>query len=198
MTVGKIWYEATREDNGRPAWDAIVVDAPATGHSVQYLRMPQAARDTFGTGLVQREATRVVELLQDADTTAVHLVTLAEEMPVAETLETYAQLEQTLKMPLGWVVVNRVHGRRFTPEVLQRLEGAATTVPPDERALLACVAARAHEESGWADINAQNLARLRAGIGDAPLVELPFWFAEEFSRETLAELSRTLEAKVYA
>jgi anion-transporting ArsA/GET3 family ATPase len=198
MTVGKIWYEATREDNGRPAWDAIVVDAPATGHSVQYLRMPQAARDTFGTGLVQREATRVVELLQDAETTAVHLVTLAEEMPVAETLETYAQLEQTLKMPLGWVVVNRVHGRRFAPELLARLEQAAATVAPDERGLLACVADRAHEESGWADINAQNLARLRAGIGDAPLVELPFWFAEEFSRETLAELSRTLEAKVRA
>ncbi len=196
MTVGKIWYEATREDNGRPAWDAIVVDAPATGHSVQYLRMPQAARDTFGTGLVQREAARVVELLQDADTTAVHLVTLAEEMPVAETLETYAQLEQTLQMPLGWVVVNRVHGRHFAPELLTRLERAATTVAPDERGLLACVADRAREESGWADINAQNLIRLRAGIGDAPLVELPFWFAEEFGRETLAELSRTLEAKV--
>src|SRR4029077_14944849 len=41
MTVGKIWYEATREEAGRPAWDAIVVDAPATGHSLQYLRMPQ-------------------------------------------------------------------------------------------------------------------------------------------------------------
>src|SRR5262249_39093245 len=40
MTVGKIWYEATRSEGGRPSWDAIVVDAPATGHSLQYLRMP--------------------------------------------------------------------------------------------------------------------------------------------------------------
>src|SRR5262245_29089800 len=45
MTVGKIWYEVTREERGRPAWDAVVVDAPATGHSLQYLRMPQAARE---------------------------------------------------------------------------------------------------------------------------------------------------------
>ena len=58
MAIGKIWYEATREEGGRPAWDAVVVDAPATGHSLQYLRMPQAARETFGTGLVQREAPR--------------------------------------------------------------------------------------------------------------------------------------------
>src|SRR5213076_1178072 len=99
MTVGKIWYEATRQEGGRPAWDAVVVDAPATGHSLQYLRMPQAARDTFGAGLVQREAAKVVDLLRDARTTAVHLVTLAEEMPVAETLETYAQLKDPLAMP---------------------------------------------------------------------------------------------------
>src|SRR5207247_1351982 len=87
MTVGKIWYEATRREGGQPAWDALVVDAPATGHSLQYLRMPQAARETFGAGLVQREATKITELLRDRRATAVHLVTLAEEMPVIETLE---------------------------------------------------------------------------------------------------------------
>src|SRR5213594_1154720 len=112
MTVGKIWYETTRLEGGRPAWDAVVVDAPATGHSLQYLRMPQAARDTFGAGLVQREAAKVVELLRDARTTAVHLVTLAEEMRVAETLETHAQLKDPLEMPVGSVIVNRVHHRR--------------------------------------------------------------------------------------
>ena len=195
MTVGKIWYEATREGSGGPAWDAIVVDAPATGHSLQYLRMPQAARDTFGAGLVQREAAKIVSLLQDADTTAVHLVTLAEEMPVAETLETCAQLRDTLRMPLGWVVVNKLHRRRFAPEVIAGLEaaGRGTTA---ERALLACVGERAAEESGWADINQANLERLRAGTGSAPLVELPFLFVEEFGAEALERLSWLLEAAI--
>jgi len=193
MTVGKIWYEATRQDGGRPAWDAIVVDAPATGHSLQYLRMPQAARDTFGVGLVQREATKITELLRDARTTVVHLVTLAEEMPVAETLESRDQL-RALGLPLGHVIVNRLHRRHFEPGVLQQLRAAAQAAATPERALLACIAERAVEESGWTDINAAYVARLRAGIGDAPLIELPFLFVEEFGRAELEQLSRLVEA----
>ena len=193
MTVGKIWYEATRREDGRPVWDAVVVDAPATGHSLQYLRMPQAARETFGAGLVQREATRITELLRDPRATAVHLVTLAEEMPVIETLEMQAQLTGALQLPLGWVIVNRLHRRRFDPAAVARLRAAAKTAGP-ERALLHCVAERAAEESGWSDINAASLARLRASIGDAPLVELPFLFVEEFGRAELEQVARLLEA----
>ncbi len=198
MTVGKIWYEAVREERGRPAWDAIVVDAAATGHSLQYLRMPQAARDTFGAGLVQREATKIVDLLCDPQTTAVHLVTLAEEMPVAETLETRAQLVGTLGFPLGWVVVNRLHRRHFGAGLLARLQAASGVAPAADRALLACVAERAAEESGWTDLNATYLARLREGVGDAPLLELPFLFTEEFGSAELERLSHLLEAEMTA
>src|SRR2546426_3153069 len=194
MTVGKIWYEATRSEGGRPAWDAIVVDAPATGHSLQYLRMPQAARETFGAGLVQREASKITELLRDRRTTAVHLVTLAEEMPVSETLEMRAQLVGALQLPLGYVIANRLHRRHFDPAVVERLRAAAKAAPAPEQALLRCVAERAAEESGWSDINAANLARLHAGIGDAPLVELPFLFVEEFGRPELEQVARLLEA----
>ena len=194
MTVGKIWYETTRQEGGRPAWDAVVVDAPATGHSVQYLRMPQAARDTFGAGLVQREAAKVVELLRDPRTTAVHLVTLAEEMPVAETLETYAELVGPLAMPVGSVIVNRVHHRRFSPAALAALREAAKRAGAEERALVRAVCERAVEESGWSDINAAYLARLRAAIRDVPIVELPFLFVEEFDRGEVDRLSRELES----
>jgi len=193
MTVGKIWYEATREERGRPAWDAIVVDAPATGHSLQYLRMPQAARETFGVGLVQREATKITELLRDGRTTAVHLVTLAEEMPVAETLESRDQL-RSLGLPLGHVIVNRLHRRHFDAAFLERLRTAASTVPAAERALLACVRERAVEESGWSEINATYIARLRGELGDAPTIELPFLFVEEFGRTEVEQLSRLVEA----
>jgi anion-transporting ArsA/GET3 family ATPase len=195
MTVGKIWYEATRQEGGRPAWDAIVVDAPATGHSLQYLRMPQAARDTFGAGLVRNEAAKITDLLRDRRTTTVHLVTLAEEMPVAETLETHAQLTGALDLPPGWVVVNRLHRRHFPAATIERLR-QPSVAPAADRGLLACVAERAAEESGWAAINAANLDRLRAGIGDRPLVELPYLFAEEFGRAEVEQLSQQLERGV--
>jgi anion-transporting ArsA/GET3 family ATPase len=198
MTVGKIWYEAVRAEHGRPVWDAIVVDAAATGHSLQYLRMPQAARETFGAGLVQREAARITDLLRDRDTTAVHVVTLAEEMPVTETLETRDQLVGALRLPLGWVVVNRLHRRRFAATVLARLRAAAATGPAPERALLACVAERAAEESGWTDLNAVYLQRLHEAIAEAPILELPFVFVEEFGRGEVERLSQALEAALSA
>ncbi len=191
MSVGKIYYEATRSERGRPPWDAIVVDAPATGHSLQYLRMPQAARDTFGAGLVQREATKITELLRDRQTTAVHMVTVGEEMPVTETLETRSELV-ALGLPLGVVVVNRLHRRRFAAATLAQLRAA--DAPAEHRALLASVAGFAVEESGWAEINAAYVARLRAGVGDLPLVELPYLFAEEFDRGEVERLSAALEA----
>ena len=193
MTVGKVWYEATRRENGRPAWDVVVVDAPATGHSLQYLRMPQAARDTFGAGLVQREAQRVVELLQDARTTAVHLVTLAEDMPVTEALEARAELTGPLKLPAGAVIVNRVHRGRFDQSVTDGLEAAASGASGVERDLLRAVAARAVEETSWATINAQHIARLHAAIDPQSVVELPFVFTEEFGAAELDLLAARLE-----
>ena len=194
MTVGKIWYEATRTERGRPVWDVVIVDAPASGHSLELLRMPEAARETFGTGLVQREATKIVELLRDAERTAVHMVTLAEETPVTETLETRAQLVGTLGMPPGLVVVNRVHRRRFDAAAVARVRAAVAAAGPPERVILEGVAECATEEGGWTELQAGHLARLRGGLRDATIVELPFLFTEEFGHAEIGALSEALEA----
>jgi hypothetical protein len=60
--------------------------------------------------------------------------------------------------------------------------------------LLEGVAECAFEESGWTELQAGHLTRLRAGLGGAPAVELPFLFTEEFGGEEVALLSETLEA----
>ena len=71
MTVGKVWYEHDRcEVNGERLWDVIVVDAGASGHSLQYLQMPSVAARTFRSGLVHREAVRIHEFLSDPAATA--------------------------------------------------------------------------------------------------------------------------------
>jgi anion-transporting ArsA/GET3 family ATPase len=190
MTVGKIWYEEQLESGHGRKWDAIVVDAPATGHSLQYLRMPGAAFEAFGPGLVRREAQRVMDLLHDARRTVVCLVTTAEDMPVNETSEIHAQLRDRLQMPLGILFVNRVHTAPLAPEEVPAPPAVAPRLVGD---VLRC----AREEAGWAAINRRYLARLRAAV-PMPTVELPFLFAEEFGlaevRTLLAHAERQLAA----
>lgn len=181
MTVGKIWYEEQLASSRGRKWDAIVVDAPATGHSLQYLRMPAAAHEAFGPGLVRREARRVLDLLEDPARTAVCPVTTAEEMPINETIEMYAQLRDHLRMPLGVLFVNRVHRAPLAPEAVPAPPAGASSLVAD---VLRC----GREEAGWAAINAHYLARLRTSV-PMPTVELPFLFCEEFG---LAEIRRLL------
>jgi anion-transporting ArsA/GET3 family ATPase len=182
MTIGKIFYEVDRLDDGgrKRRWDLVVLDAPATGHSLQYLRMPAAAREAFTSGLVHREAQRLVDQLTDAAITSVNLVTTAEEMPVNETVGMYEQLTEQLRMPTGMLFVNRVHESRFSAEAISKLRGVASRARDEhERAVLAEVAARAAQDAGWANLNARYLTRLREQV-PIPAVHIPFLFTEEF------------------
>lgn len=189
MTIGKIWYEEQLEAHGRRKWDVIVVDAPATGHVLQYLRMPSAAAEAFGPGLVRREAQRVRELLVDPTRTAVCPVTTAEEMPVNETVEMFHQLRDRLGMPLGVLFVNRMHAAPLAPEEVPAAPEGASPLVVD---VLRC----AREEAGWTAINHRYLARLRETV-PMPTVLLPFLFAEEFGlaelRALMANATRQLD-----
>lgn len=185
MTVGKIWYEV---DQGR--WDLVIVDCPATGHSLQYLRMPKAAYETFTTGLVHREAKRVWDLLRDPARTAVVVATIAEEMPVNETLEICRQLDGELELPRGVLFVNRYHAMTISRADLESARRAKPVEPVSavETAFVEAVLARGEEEASWADLNEGYRRRLEEESG-WPLVLLPFLFREEFGMgdvETLA------------
>jgi anion-transporting ArsA/GET3 family ATPase len=195
MTIGKIWYEADRVDDstGERRWDLVIMDAPATGHSLQYLRMPAAARDTFGAGLVNKEAKRLVELLTDPAQTAVNLVTTAEEMPVNETVLMYNELRDSLQMPPGALFINRTHSSDFPDQDADRLSDAASqTRGRKEKTLLREIAARAREESGWTRLNARYRARLEKET-DMPIFELPFLFNEEFGFAEVRQLADRLD-----
>jgi anion-transporting ArsA/GET3 family ATPase len=192
MTIGKVWYEAERSDDGQRLWDLVILDAPATGHSLQYLRMPHAAHDAFGAGMVGRESQRIVDLLTDPRRTAVNLVTTAEEMPVNETLEMYRQIREELDMPLGLLFVNRLHHSEFTPADLERMaERLDGIADPLQRAIAAEVLSRGREEAGWSAINHTYLEQLRHEV-EMPLVQVPFAFAEEFGRAQVQDIATAI------
>ncbi len=196
MTVGKIWFEADRSGSGaEDAPDIVLVDGPATGHSLQYLRMPQAAFEAFPVGLVHREAERVLGLLRDPVATAIVVVSTAEEMPVNETLEIFGGLEG-LGLSVGTLVVNQVHDApcaRAPLDLLGGDVGRAGDAPDD--ILFDEAVRRAREEAGWAGINDVQIGRLQEAVR-APLARLPYLFCEEFGGDHLATLAGVLRAEL--
>ena len=91
--------------DGRPVYDAVVVDAPPTGRVVSFLDVTRAMSDLARTGPIHSQSEGVVALVH-SPRTVVHLVTLLEDLPVTETLETIAELEAADLRP-GAVIVNR-------------------------------------------------------------------------------------------
>ncbi len=94
LLTGKIKECVGRTDSdGRHVYDAVVVDAPPTGRVVKFLDVTKALTDVARTGPIRGQAEGVVRLLHSGDT-AMHLVTLLEEMPVRETLDAVAELDE--------------------------------------------------------------------------------------------------------
>jgi anion-transporting ArsA/GET3 family ATPase len=55
--LGKALYHVKEKRRGRPPrYDLVILDAPATGHGLQMLRVPQVIVDVAPPGLLRREA----------------------------------------------------------------------------------------------------------------------------------------------
>jgi anion-transporting ArsA/GET3 family ATPase len=99
------------DDRGRHVYDAVVLDAPPTGRIVKFLDVTKAMVDLAKVGPIRGQSEGVARLLHSGDT-AVHLVTLLEEMPVRETLDAVTELNAADLRP-GAVLVNRKHEPRL-------------------------------------------------------------------------------------
>lgn len=88
------------------AADVIILDAPAAGHAISFLRSARGLLGAVTMGPIESQAREVVDLLTDASRCQVLLVTLPEETPVNEIVETAFALEDEVGVALGPVVVN--------------------------------------------------------------------------------------------
>jgi anion-transporting ArsA/GET3 family ATPase len=89
------------------AADLIILDAPAAGHAVSFLLSARGLLDAVRVGPIQRQAAEVVELLSDPTRCQVLLVTLPEETPVNELVDTAYAVEDRAGVALGPVVINQ-------------------------------------------------------------------------------------------
>jgi anion-transporting ArsA/GET3 family ATPase len=124
--LGKAWWHTTEKlPDGSFKYDVVLLDAPATGHGLDMLRVPKVILEVVPPGLLRRDAERAMALLQDPRTCAVVLVTVPEEMPTTETIELARALAQ-LGLPVRLLVVNGVLPPLFSKEERGVLEGAKT------------------------------------------------------------------------
>jgi anion-transporting ArsA/GET3 family ATPase len=112
LVLGKI-KQLEREEVA----DLIVVDAPATGHAITFLTSASGLLSAARGGPLRSQAHDVVEFLADPSRCRVILVTLPEEMPVSETIESAFTLEDKAGVQLGPVIVNQTDP---APEGLER------------------------------------------------------------------------------
>jgi anion-transporting ArsA/GET3 family ATPase len=131
LLTGKV-VEATkrRDKGGHPVYDAVVLDAPPTGRITRFLNVNTEVAGLARMGPVHRQAESVMSVLRSQQT-AVHLVTLLEEMPVQETIDGVADL-QAHDLPVGSVVVNMTRPPLLPPEALAAAD--AGTIDADELA----------------------------------------------------------------
>jgi anion-transporting ArsA/GET3 family ATPase len=188
VTIGKILYEVKVQERGRPRWDLVIVDAPATGHAVQLLRVPSALIDTVPAGPLRHDAEWMRAILVDPARTAVAIVTLPEEMPVNEAIELDAQVRDVLAIPRAALFVNAMPEARFTPEehaLLDPLEAAADPLGPAARA--ATLQAARAEHAG------RDLARARAAI-DLPVTVLPLLALPAWGEQAVERIAAAIAA----
>ncbi len=89
---------------GARVYDAVVMDAPPTGRITRFLNVNDEVAGLARFGPIHNQAQAVMRVLKSAES-AVHLVTLLEEMPVQETVDGVADL-RAAGLPVGAVVVN--------------------------------------------------------------------------------------------
>jgi anion-transporting ArsA/GET3 family ATPase len=168
------------DDGGRHRYDAVVLDAPPTGRIVKFLDVTRAMVDLAKVGPIRGQSEGVARLLHSGDT-AVHLVSLLEEMPVRETLDAVVELDAADLRP-GAVFVNRIRRSRLPAEQI----AAAASGDIDEDAI------RLQLRDGGLDLDedmvgalvdetvehatmteAQQRARAQLDEADLPALDLP-------------------------
>jgi anion-transporting ArsA/GET3 family ATPase len=146
--------------------DLIVVDAPATGHAITFLTSASGLVSAARGGPLRTQANEVVELLGDSSRCRVILVTVPEEMPVSETIESAFTLEDKAGVQLGPVIVNATDPEPVGLERPAQEVAAGLDIDPEH--LVALEQARLFRLERHA-VSAAQIDRLRR---DLPLPQL--------------------------
>ncbi len=151
--------KSVRED-GSERYDLVVLDMPATGHTLALTELPRVLLKLVSRGPIARAMREGQAIMNDPAKAAACVVTLPEPLPVSECLELMEGLAAS-RVHVGAVLANRVPENPFTEEEQEALDAVLRRGPVRGQTLLDRV--RRSEAS---------LRRLRQSI-DVPLILVP-------------------------
>lgn len=165
LIAGKVGFEVRAQDNGRPRWDVIVVDAAPSGQILSHLRGPRTIQEIVQVGAIRNQTDWVREILEDPEQTGMVVVSLPEEMPVQETAELLTNAPKAVPTPVLAIVANRLVPRP-DDETSKALDAASDGAALDAAKLF----------RDLADSQQPDLERLRS-LGP-PVAEVPMFGLE--------------------
>lgn len=178
------------------AADLVILDAPATGHALTFLGSAEGLVDVARVGPIRVQATEVGDLLRDPARCQVLLVTLPEETPVNETVETAHRLQDQVGVGVAGVVVNAVYppleGLGQDPEEAAAAAGRSLD-PAHAHALSRAAAFRLKRQQ----LQGEQVARLTEAL-ELPRLVAPYLFRTGLGAPQAEELSHALTREVTA
>lgn len=178
------------------AADLIVLDAPAAGHAITFLLSARGLLDAVKVGPINTQAREALDMLTDPARSQVVLVTLPEETPVNELIDTAYHLEDRVGVSLGPVVVNGIvpdiDGLDVDP-VEAAADAGTSLLEGEAEALAAAAAFRAERRA----LQAEQLARLDQAL-PLPQIHLPALPVTSLGAAELDQLATALLAGIEA
>jgi anion-transporting ArsA/GET3 family ATPase len=197
LEIGKIWALTERdldETGKKPKYDLVIIDAPATGHGLAFLNVPQVVVTAVRVGPLKTKAANIMNLVQDPQKTLLLIVTLAEEMPVNEALEMLQTAQTTVKIARGPLIVNAIFPPVFSEteykEVRQKINKAENE---KKRSSLDYILDVYQKKTRLQHFY---MNKLKLGIGREEMIQLPYLFRSIFDQSAIKELAENLSKSI--
>jgi anion-transporting ArsA/GET3 family ATPase len=179
LLTGKVKEATTRTQKGHRVYDAVILDAPPTGRITRFLNVTAEVAGLAKVGPIKSQSDGVMAVLRSPQT-AVHVVTLLEEMPVQETVDAVAEL-RAAAIPLGSVLVNMTRPPLLPEPALvkaaagrvdtRQLRAGLTAAGLDVTLAPALAVEAVEHAERWAVEDRNRAAVTELGL---PTIELPF------------------------
>jgi anion-transporting ArsA/GET3 family ATPase len=173
LLTGKVKEATSRRRDGKRIYDAVILDAPPTGRIGRFLNVTAEAAKLAKVGPIKTQSDGVAAILR-SPITAVHIVTLLEEMPIQETADAIVELGG-LGIPVGRIIINATRPSMFDghkPTAAEIKRGLVAAGLPAGRATVSGLTAEAKNYLVRQGIEAS----LREDVADLgqPVIEIPF------------------------